>query len=64
MMAIDIGTSDDALIQMDDAQTTPETASTVAEPLWQKNRFSVRVIRRLAYLRAQTGAVSYMVTMY
>ena len=32
--------------------------------LFQRNLFGVRVTRWLAYLRAQSGAVSYMVTAY
>ena len=61
---IEIDTSEEALIQMDSAPTDPPVAATVFESLWQKHRWAVKCTRWLAYLRAQTGAVSYMLTTY
>ena len=61
---IDIDASDDATIQFDDAPTDPAVSTTVFRSLWQNDLWGVRVTRWLAYLRAQTGAVSYMVVTY
>ena len=55
---IDIDASDEATIQFNDAPTDPATAATVFENLWSRNLWAVKVTRWLAYLRAQTGAVS------
>jgi len=62
--AIDISTSTNALLQMDDSPTNPETAATVFVSLFQRGLWGVRVTRWLAYLRAQTGAVVYMTVAY
>jgi hypothetical protein len=62
--ALDISTSDQAMLQMDDAPTNPETAATVFLSLHQRNLWAVKVIRWLAYLRAQSGAVTYMTVAY
>ena len=61
---IDISSSDQATLQMNDAPTDPAVAATVFESLWSKNLWAVRVTRWLAYLRAQSGAVSYMTVSY
>jgi len=62
--AIDIATTDQASIQMDTAPTDPAVAATVFESLWNRNLWAVKVTRWLAYLRVQTGAVSYMTVSY
>ena len=62
--ALDIDTSGQALLQMDDAPASPETAATVFVSLYQRNLWAVRVIRWLAYLRAQSGSVAYMTVAY
>ncbi len=61
---IDVASSDQATLQMNDAPTDPAVAATVFESLWNRNLWAVRVTRWLAYLRAQTGAVSYMTVSY
>ena len=62
--AIDVDTSTQALLEMDAAPAEPTAASTVMTSLFQRNLWGVRVTRWLAYLRAQTGAVSYMTVAY
>ena len=57
---IDIDTSDDATVQLNDAPTDPAVAATVFQSLWNNNLFGIRVTRWVAWLRAQSGAVSYM----
>ena len=47
-----------------DAPTDPAVAATVFESLWPRNLWAVKVTKWLAYLRAQTGAVSYMTVAY
>ena len=61
---IDVSISNQAAIQVDDAPANPPVAATVIESLWPRNLFGVRVTRWLAYLRAQTGAVTYMTVAY
>jgi HK97 family phage major capsid protein len=61
---VDVDISTHAAIQMDSVPTDPPVAATVIESLWQRNLFGVRVARWLAYLRAQTGAVTYMTVAY
>ena len=61
---MDISISEQAAIQMDDAPAEPTVAGTVLVSLWQRNLWGVRVIRWLAYLRAQDGAVTYMTVTY
>ena len=56
--------SEQAAIQMDDAPTDPTVAATVMVSLWQRNLWGVKVMRWLAYLRAQTGSVAYMTVAY
>ena len=60
----DVSISENALLELDSAPTEPTAASTVMTSLYQKNLWAVRVIRWLAYLRAQTGAVAYMTVTY
>jgi HK97 family phage major capsid protein len=62
--AVDVSISTQAALQLDSAPTDPPVAATVIESLWPRNLFGVRVTRWLAYLRAQTGAVTYMVVAY
>jgi hypothetical protein len=62
--AIDIDTSEQASIQFDDAPVNPAVAATVFRNLWQNDLWGIRVTHWLAYLRAQTGSVAYMVTAY
>lgn len=62
--AIDIQTTDEASIQMNDAPTDPAVAATVFVPLWSSNMWALKVSRWIAYLRAQTGAVAYMTVAY
>jgi hypothetical protein len=61
---IDIAVSDEASLQMDTSPTDPAVAATVFQSLWNNDLWAVRVTRWLAYLRAQTGAVSYMTVTY
>lgn len=60
----DVSISEQANIQLDDAPTDPAVAASVFVSLFQRNLWGVRVTRWLAYLRAQTGAVSYMTVTY
>jgi HK97 family phage major capsid protein len=60
----DVSISNEAAIEMDSAPTDPPVAATVITSLFQRNLFGVKVIRWLAYLRAQTGAVAYMTVSY
>jgi HK97 family phage major capsid protein len=60
----DVSTSENALLELDSAPSEPTAAATVMTSLYTRNLWAVKVIRWLAYLRAQTGAVSYMVTTY
>ena len=62
--AIDIATSTQALLELNDAPAEPTAASTVMTSLYQRNLWAVRVLRWLAYLRAQSGAVAYMTVAY
>ena len=61
---VDVDTSTQALLQMDDAPAEPTVAATVFQSLYQRNLWAVKVTRWIAYLRAQTGAVAYMVVTY
>jgi HK97 family phage major capsid protein len=61
---IDVSISNQAAIEMNDAPTNPPVGGTIIESLWPRNLFGVRVTRWLAYLRAQTGAVTYMTVGY
>jgi HK97 family phage major capsid protein len=61
-IAIDV--SDEALIQLDSVPTDPTVAATVLESLWPRNLWAVKATRWLAYLRAQSGSVVYMVVAY
>jgi HK97 family phage major capsid protein len=60
----DVSTSTQAVLEMTDTVTDPPVAATVYQSLFQRNLWAVRVIRWLAYLRAQTGAVAYMTVTY
>jgi Phage capsid family len=60
----DVDVTEQALLQMSDAPTDPPVAATVFESLWQDNLWAVKVTRWLAYLRAQTGSVTYMTVAY
>jgi hypothetical protein len=60
----DVSISNQAAIEMDSTPADPPTAATVITSLYQRNLFGVRVLRWLAYLRAQTGAVAYMAVTY
>ena len=61
---IEVDTTDEATIQMDSAPTDPAVAATVFQSLWDNNLFAVRASRWVAWLRAQSGAVSYMTVSY
>ena len=61
---VDVAISEQAAIQMNTTPTDPAVAATTFESLWQHNLWGVRVTRFVAWQRAQTGAVSYMVTTY
>jgi HK97 family phage major capsid protein len=61
---VDVDTSDKASIQFDDAPTDPAVAATVFRSLFQNNLWGIKVTRWIAYLRAQTGAVTYMTVAY
>ena len=61
---IDISISTQAAIQLDQVPTDPPVAATVIESLFPRNLFGIRVTRWLAYLRAQSGAVTYMTVAY
>ena len=60
----DVAISTEAAIEMNSTPTDPPVAATVITSLYQRNLFGVRVTRWLAYLRAQSGAVSYMTVAY
>jgi HK97 family phage major capsid protein len=60
----DVSTSENALLELDSVGTEPTVAATVMTSLYQRNLWAVKVIRWLAYLRAQTGAVAYMTVTY
>ena len=62
--ALDISTSQQAALQLDDAPAEPTVAATVITSLFQRNLWAVKVVRWIAYLRAQTGAVAYMTVTY
>jgi HK97 family phage major capsid protein len=62
--AVDVSASEQALIEMDAAPTDPPVAATVFTSLFQRNLWGIRVTRWIAYLRAQTGAVTYMTVAY
>ena len=49
---------------MNTTPTDPAVAATVFQSLWDNNLFAVRVSRWVAWLRAQSGAVSYMTVAY
>jgi hypothetical protein len=57
-------TTDEATIQMNTTPTDPAVAATVFQSLWDNNLFAVRATRWVAWLRAQSGAVSYMTEEY
>jgi len=61
---IDLSISEQALIEMESLPTNPPTAATVMTSLFQFDLWGVRVTRWLAYLRAQTGSVAFMVVSY
>jgi HK97 family phage major capsid protein len=61
---IDIDSSENATLQMNDAPTDPETAATVFVSLWPRNLWAVKITRWLAYQRAQSGSVVYMSVSY
>ena len=61
---IEVDTTDEPTIQMDTAATDPAVAATVFQSLWDDNLFAVRATRWVAWLRAQSGAVSYMTVAY
>lgn len=61
---IEITTTTQAAIQMDSAPVDPLTSTTVLTSLWQLNLWGVKVVRWLAYLRAQTGSVTFMTVTY
>jgi hypothetical protein len=61
---IDISVSTQALLEMDSAPAEPTVAGTIMTSLLQRNLWAVRVTRWLAYLRAQSGAVTYMTVSY
>ena len=61
---VDITTTQEALIQMDDTPTNPPIAATTFESLWPRNLWAIKVTRWLSYLRAQTGSVVYMTVSY
>ena len=61
---IEIASSEQASLQMDDAPTDPAVSGTVFVNLWSRNLWALRVTRWIAYLPAQSGAVSYMTVAY
>jgi HK97 family phage major capsid protein len=60
----DVDVSEQASIQFDDAPTDPAVAATVLRSLFQNNLWGIKVSRWISYLRAQTGAVTYMTVAY
>jgi HK97 family phage major capsid protein len=61
---VDVTTTDQAVVEMSDTPTSPPTAATVLQSLWELNLFGVRVVRALAYQPVRPGCVAYMVTTY
>ncbi len=61
---IEVDTTDEATIQMNTTPTDPAVAATVFQSLWDANLIAVRASRWVAWLRAQSGAVSYMTVSY
>jgi hypothetical protein len=61
---IEIDSTEQASLQMNDTPTDPAVAATVFTSLWQNNLWAVKVTRWIAYLRAQTGSVAYMMVAY
>jgi hypothetical protein len=61
---VDVDTSEQALLQVNDAPTDPPVAGTVYQSLYQHNLWAVKVTRWISYLRAQTGSVTYMTVSY
>jgi hypothetical protein len=62
--ALDLSLSEEALLEMDSAPTSPPVAATVMTSLWQLDLWGVKAMRYVAWLRAQTGAVAYMTVAY
>ena len=60
----DVGVTKEATPQMDSAPMSPPDATVVNRPLWQQNEVAVKAIRWINWLRAATGAVSYMAVSY
>jgi hypothetical protein len=52
---IAIGTTEEALIEMDDAPANPDTSSAVKTALWQRDLWPVKCTRWIAWLQAQSG---------
>jgi HK97 family phage major capsid protein len=61
---IELDTSEEAALQMDGAPVDPPVAATVMTSLWQLDLWAVRAVKWIAYLRARSGSVSYMVVTY
>jgi HK97 family phage major capsid protein len=61
---IEIDSTEQAALQMNDSPTDPAVAATVFQSLWQNNLWALKVTRWIAYLRAQTGSVAYMTVSY
>jgi hypothetical protein len=59
---VELSGSGRALVQSDDAPSTPPASSVVS--LWQQDLWGLRVVRDVAWLRGRDGAVSYMVVAY
>jgi HK97 family phage major capsid protein len=61
---MDIDTTDQAALQQSDTPNDPWQEGDVVTSLWQRDLWAVRVVRWIAYLRAQNGSVSYMSVSY
>jgi hypothetical protein len=60
----DVDTSESATVEMDSSPADPTTSATVLVSLFQRNCFSIRAARYLAYQRALAGSVVYMTVAY
>ena len=61
---ITLDASEEAVLQMDSAPVDPPVAATVMTSLWPLNLWAIKALKWIAYLRARSGSVAYMVVTY